>query len=257
MTAQVIAIANRKGGVGKTTTAVNLAAELGARGRRVLVVDFDTQGHAVLGLGLDPRAKGARAHDGLGGAPFAADAARPTVVENVDAIPPNPDYRPGGAASHPASFARALAPLASVYDYIVIDVAPALDEALIGALVASDHVVIPTLLTPLAHDGVGKFSRILLKVATLMNRSIADIAVLPTQADLHAHMQREVLAKLTRDFGPRRLLPVIRIDSALAEAFGARLPARRFRPGGGAFDYGRVAERILQIWSPEAARLIA
>jgi chromosome partitioning protein len=254
MTAQVIAIANRKGGVAKTTTAVNLAAELGARGRRVLVVDFDTQGHAALGLGLDPRDKGGDAHDALAGR---EPRARPAAVANVDAIPPNPDFRPGSAPSDPNAFARALAPLASAYDFVVIDVAPALDEALIGALVASDRVLIPTHLTPLAHDGVGKFSRILLKVATLMNRSIADFAVLPTQVDLRAHMQREVLAKLTRDFGSRRILPAIRIDIALAEAFGARLPARNFRPGCGAFDYGRVAERVLQLWSPEAARLIA
>jgi chromosome partitioning protein len=259
MTASVITIANRKGGVGKTTTVVNLAAELACRGRRVLVVDLDTQGHAALGFGVAPRRGEPSAHDALRDARiFSPASMRASRVANVEVLPCDPDYRPGAGGADPRAFARALRPLLSVYDDIVIDVSPSLDESMVAALVACDRLVIPTQLNHLAQDGVAKFAAALLRVATLLNRGFADFFVLPTHADLRTTMQREVLGRLTRDFGSSRVLGAIRVDVALAEAFGAGVPARLYRPHSrGAADYAATAERLLNAWAEEPRRLTA
>jgi chromosome partitioning protein len=251
MVARVVAVANRKGGVGKTTTAVNVAAELASRGRRVLVVDLDSQGHASLGLGVAPARAGLGAH-----AVFRvshldlAPAIQTSASCRVDVLPPERELQGADYGSDPLRLARALAALAARYDEIVIDTSPAVDFAMVAALAAADRLLIPTQLQYLAYDGVSKFARVLLNVATRLNRSLVDFAVVPVQIDMRVNLQRLVLARLLADFGRPRLFRGIRNDVALAESFGSRKPVRCYRPQSrGAADYAYLTDDILNFWS--------
>jgi chromosome partitioning protein len=247
MTARVIAVANRKGDVGKTTTVVNLAAELGSRGRRVLVVDLDTQGHASLGLGVVARSAEPSAHGVFRDPPLdIASSIRASDVRGVQVLPPEIEFQVYDSINDPLRLARALSPLADDFDDIVIDTSPAVDVAMVAALAAADRLLIPTQLQHLAYKGVVRFAKVLLKVATLLNRSLADFAVVPVQIDMRINLQRLVLAKLLSEFGRARIFRGIRCDVALAESFGSRTAVRYYRPlSRGAADYAFLADDIL------------
>jgi chromosome partitioning protein len=252
MTARVITVANRKGGVGKTTTVVNIAAELGGRGRRVLVVDLDTQGQASLGLGVVIERGDLGVH-GLFHDPLhdIAAAIRASEIEGVDVLPPARDFEVHGSINDPLRLQRALKPCADRYDDVVIDTSPAIDVAMIAALAAADRLLIPTQLQYLSYEGVALFAKILLRVTTLLNRNLADFAVVPIQVDMRVNLQRLVLAKLVNDFGPQRIFRGIRSDIALAESFGSRTAVRYYRPRSrGAADYAFLTDDILTFWRP-------
>jgi chromosome partitioning protein len=256
MTARVIAIANRKGGVGKTTTAVNVAAELAIRGRRTLLIDMDPQGHAGLGVGV-VRAKAEPAVHHLF-RPQSVDlrtVVRPSCIAGVDVLPAEADFQVHEAVNDPLRLIRGLATLGRPYDEIVIDTSPTIDITTLAALAAADHVLIPTQLQYLAYDGVLRFSSILLKVATMLNPRFRGLAVVPVQIDVRTNIQRVVLAKLLMNFGPKRIFRGIRTDIALAEAFGARTPVRHYRPNTrGAADYALLTDDILTFWRGEPPR---
>ncbi len=251
MTAQIIAVANRKGGVGKTTTTVNVAAELASRGHRVLVVDLDPQGHAGLGLDVVASRSDATVHRIFRDGPLdLALAVRRSGVAGVDVLPAERDFDVHGASNDPLRLAKGLAALGDHYDEIVIDTSPSIDVTTVAALTASHHVLIPTHLQHLAYDGIIRFSKVLFKVATMLNQRFADLAIVPVQIDVRTNLQRVVLAKLMKEFGHRRILRGIRTDISLAEAFGSNMPVRCYRPQSrAAADYAQLTEDILSLWA--------
>jgi chromosome partitioning protein len=256
MTAQIIAVANRKGGVGKTTTAVNLACELANRGRRVLVVDLDPQGHAGLGLNVFAARSEPTAHQVFGDRSVdLAAAVKPSCVIDVDVLPADHEFDVHGAVNDPLSLARALVAFEAGYDAIVIDTSPSIDVTTVAALTAAQYVLVPTQLHHLAYDGIVRFSKVLFKVASMVNRRFTDLAIVPVQIDIRTNLQRIVLAKLLKEFGPKRILRGIRTDIALAEAFGSRMPVRLYRPHSrAATDYALLAEDVLALWMTAARR---
>ena len=250
MGALVIAIANCKGGTGKTTTAVNLAAELAHLERRVLLVDLDSQGHSGLGFGVSTERESATAHQVFrqSGVDLSASIRR-TAFERVHILPADREFTIPATANDPHRLAEALAPLKDRYDVILIDTPPAADLPLIAALTAAQCVLVPTQLTHLAHDGLIHFSRLFFKVATTLNPDLSAFAIVPIQIDMRTHIQQIILAKLLTDFGTERIFRGIRTDVALAEAFGGACPVRSYRPDSrGAADYGLLARDVLKFW---------
>ena len=244
--ARILAVANCKGGCGKTTTAVNVAAELAARGWRTLLLDLDPQGHSTLALGARGEAR-ASAHDLLRGA--AVSPAHLLQRVGVDLLPADPEFRTPTPAPRARALAEALAPLAARYDVVIFDTPPALDLPLIAALAAAHHALTPTQLTPLARDGVKRFARAFFYASSELNPDLGAFAVVPVQVDLRTRVQQVALASLIADFGPQRLFPMVRCDTALAEAFDRAEPIRVFRPSSrGAEDYARLTERIVADW---------
>lgn len=250
MTARIIGVANRKGGVGKTTTTVNVAAELASRGRRVLVVDLDPQGHAGLGLNVVASRSDATIHQIFRDEPIDLIlAAKPSGVAGIDVLPAERDFDVHGAVNDPRRLARGLATLADRYDDIVIDTSPSIDVTTVAALTAAHHVLIPTHLQHLAYDGIVRFSKVLFRVATMLNHQFTDLAIVPVQVDVRTNLQRVVLAKLLKEFGTKRVLRGIRTDVSLAEAFGSNMPVRQYRPHSrAAADYAMLTEDILALW---------
>ena len=256
MTARIIAVANRKGGVGKTTTTVNLAAELASRGHRVLVVDLDPQGHAGLGLDVVASRLEATVHQVFrDGQIDLALAVKKSCVTGVDVMPAQQEFDVHGAVNDPRILARGLAAFEDRYDEIVIDTSPSIDVTTVAALTTAHYVLIPTQLHHLAYDGIVRFSKVLLGVASMVNRRFADLAVVPVQIDVRTHLQRIVLAKLLKEFGPKRVLRGIRTDISLAEAFGSRQPVRVYRPHSrAATDYALLADDIVSLWIVDRRR---
>jgi len=256
MTAQIIAVANRKGGVGKTTTAVNLACELANRGRRVLVVDLDPQGHAGLGLNVFASRSEPTAHQIFGDRRIDLTAAvKASCVIDVDVLPADHEFDVHGAVNDPLSLARGLVAFEAGYDAIIIDTSPSIDVTTVAALTAAQYVLVPTQLHHLAYDGIVRFSKVLFKVASMVNRRFTDLAIVPVQIDIRTNLQRIVLAKLLKEFGPKRILRGIRTDISLAEAFGSRMPVRLYRPQSrAAMDYALLAEDVLSLWMTAGRR---
>jgi chromosome partitioning protein len=250
MAALVIAIANRKGGTGKTTTAVNLAAELAHLERRVLLVDLDSQGHSGLGFGIAAERESETAHQVFRRSGIDLGVAiRRSAAERVDVLPADRDFTIHAASNDPRRLAQAFAALTDRYDQILIDTPPAADIPLIAALTAAHCVLVPTQLTHLAHDGLIQFSRLFFKVATSLNSDLGAFAIVPMQMDMRTRVQQTILAKLLLDFGPRRIFRGIRSDVALAEAFGGGCSVRRHSPASrGASDYGFLAQDVLRAW---------
>ncbi|MBE7204658.1 MAG: ParA family protein [Parafilimonas terrae] len=249
MSARILAVANRKGGTAKTTTAVNLAAALGARGQKVLLVDLDTQGHAGLGFGIRAAPGEPTAHDLYkpAGTAELGRAIRSTAVENVDVLPADRGFSGPEGVVAPLGLANALRPLSEAYAVTLIDTAPTADALLISALASAHHVLVPTQLHHLAVDGVGQFARSFFRVATTLNPGLRGLSILPVQVDLRITMQREALERLAARFGREHLLPGIRPDIALAEAFGREVPLRYFKPRSRAIrDFEVLCDHVME-----------
>ncbi len=242
MHARILAIANRKGGTGKSTMAVNLAAELGSRGYRVLVADLDPQGHAGLGFGVGAVDGSHTIHAALRESQVdLSQAIRATAEPGVDVLAADRNFDGEVRLGDPRCLARALDRIKSIYDVVLIDTPPAAANVMVCALLASDGVLVPTTLDYLSLDGVRQFARSYHHVMLKLQATLLGLAIAPMQVDFRNNMQRFVLANLLSGFGAGQVMRGVRIDVSVAEAFGLRKPLRRHRIHSRAIDDFRNA----------------
>ncbi len=254
---KILAVAMTKGGVGKTTTAINLSHGLALRGHRVLLVDADTQGQCAKALGIETDQTLTEVLLGEADILEVVTHAR----HNLDLVASNHHLSRAALAiarrekdGHLA-LAEALEPVRDRYEYVVIDAAPGFDAIAVNVLGCADEVVAPAALTPAALAGVLDFVR---HVATVghHNKKLNLSYLLPTFHDLRLRQTGEMLAQLREHFGPRMCAP-IRVNVDLAEAFGFQQTIFEYAPNSrGAHDYEKfIAHVLAESPSPRAVAM--
>ncbi|MHC9083494.1 ParA family protein [Luteimonas sp. RIT-PG2_3] len=220
--ARIIAIANQKGGVGKTTTAVNLAAGLAAAPKRVLLIDLDAQGNATMGSGVDKRDLLASTCDVMMGEVLAEDAIMETV-EGFDLIPGNTDLTAAeielmDAEGREQRLKRALDPLRARYDFIIIDCPPALSLLTLNALTAADSVLVPMQCEYYALEGLSSLMQTIDALKAQLNPDLEIEGVLRTMFDVRNNLANAVSAELVEHFGDKVFRTIVPRNVRLAEA---------------------------------------
>ena len=247
MPAKVYAFANQKGGVGKTTTAINLAACLAEAGERALVVDLDPQANATSGLGM--RANGTSTYDLLDGVPL-AELAKPTRFQNLFLVPSRPEL--AGAAvelSQRADGERYLADAlrhVDGFDFVLLDCPPSLGPLTVNALGASDRVVVPVQTEYYALEGLAQLMQSINLIKARLNPSLAVAGVLLTMADSRTRLSAEVEAEVRRHFGDLVFCTSVPRSVRVAEAPSHGLPVTAYdRGSAGADAYWKVAMELV------------
>jgi len=250
----VFAFANQKGGVGKTTTAVSLAACLADEGVETLIVDFDPQGNASTGVGIDRRSVKVGTYEVLGGID-PAEGIRATEIEHLSVLPSTIDLA-GAEIELVAAFAResklrtVIAGLRDRYAAILIDSPPSLGLLTINALVAADAVVVPIQCEYYALEGLGQLTRTLELVRDGLNPTLAIAGVVLTMYDARTRLAEQVVAEVRRHFGDDVFRSVIPRSVRLSEAPGFGRPITRYDPANrGAQAYRDLAREFIGRWN--------
>ncbi|WP_428100576.1 ParA family protein [Candidatus Rariloculus sp.] len=220
---RVIAIANQKGGVGKTTTCVNLAASLAATRRRLLLVDLDPQGNATMGSGIDKTALARTVCDVLLEDEPVAEVIQPAAAGGYAVLPANQDLtaaevnllrRPGCGVN----LRNALQSVVEDYDYVLIDCPPAINMLTVNALTAADQVLIPMQCEYYAMEGLSALMDTIRQIRDSANPKLAIHGILRTMFDPRNNLANEVSSQLMSYFGDRVYRTVIPRNVRLAEA---------------------------------------
>ena len=250
--ARIIALCNQKGGVGKTTTTINLAAALAEYGRRVLVVDFDPQGAASVGLGINPHELDDTVYTLLMDRKAQlADIVRPTSIEGLDVLPANIDLSAAevqlvGEVARESVLSRALRPAEADYDVILVDCQPSLGLLTVNALTAAHGVLIPLACEFFALRGVALLIETVEKVRDRLNPRLHVDGIIGTMHDPRTLHSKEVLARVQEAFGDQLLHTVIRRTVKFPDSSVAAEPITTFAPNHpGAVAYRQLARELV------------
>jgi chromosome partitioning protein len=244
---RVLAVINQKGGVGKTTTVVNLSAALGQTGKKVLVVDFDPQGNATSGYGIDKEELEGDVYDVIMNGRPVEDTICSTVEENVFIVPATIDL--AGAEielvqveKREYQLVNALRPVRNEFDYILIDCPPSLGLLTIDALVASTALLIPIQCEFYALEGLTKLLETMKMVKGSLNPSLEIFGVVMTMYDSRTSLSKEVDEEVRKYFGNKVFKTVIPRNVKLSEAPSHGLPVNRYaRVSKGSQAYAKLA----------------
>src|SRR4051794_20950235 len=249
---RIYALANQKGGVGKTTTAVNLAACLAEAGERALVIDLDPQANATSGLGM--RANGSSSYDLLDGAPL-AELVHPTAFANLDLVPAKPDLAGAvvelsGRSDGERYLAQALASGSDRYDFVFLDCPPSLGPLTVNALAAADRVLVPVQAEYYALEGLTQLLHSVELIRRRLNPSLGIGGLILTMVDGRTRLAHQVEEEVRRHFGDLVFRTSVPRSVRLAEAPSHGLPAIAYdRRSAGADAYWKVAmELVVRPW---------
>ncbi len=248
---EIIACANQKGGVGKTTTVVNLASYLARSGCRVLIVDLDPQGNATSGVGLAGREIDRSIYQVLVANGNVQDLITAAGVEGLSIIPSSRDL--AGAevelvpiASRERRLSRALAPVRAAYDYVLMDCPPSLGLLTVNALTAADSVLIPIQCEYYALEGLGQLLSTIDLVRDHLNPELSVKGVVLTMFDARTTLSSDVGAEVRRHLGDRVFQTQIPRSVRLAEAPSYGRPISEYSPASrGALAYAALADELL------------
>lgn len=250
--AKIISIANQKGGVGKTTTAVNLSACIAERGKKVLLIDIDPQGNATSGLGVTAQ-KGKSIYNVIVDEVEMKDSIQPTNVKKLDICPANIDL--AGAevelvsmVSRETRLKDAVDTVKDLYDYIFIDCPPSLGLITLNAFTASNSVLVPIQCEYYALEGLGQLVNTIKLVQKHLNKELEIEGVILTMFDARTNLSTQVATEVDKYFGNKVFQTIIPRNIRLSEAPSHGVPITVYDPDSkGAETYKKLARELIKI----------
>ena len=249
---RVIAVANQKGGVGKTTTAINLSACLAEKGQKVLAIDMDPQGNMTSGLGIDKDEVEKNIYDLMIGQVGVEEVLQKEAIENLDIIPTSIDLSAAeieliGVDDKEFIIRNAVQPIKDDYDYIIIDCPPSLSMLTINAMTTADSVLVPIQCEYYALEGLSQLIHTVELVKDRLNSKLEIEGVVFTMYDARTNLSLQVVENVKDNLQQNIYKTIIPRNIRLAEAPSYGLPINKYDPKStGAESYMRLADEVIE-----------